>query len=139
MEETMNSIAIDFANLLTKGTERIVDLQKKVLDTAVRYDAEAVETFKKITPCATGTSLLDLQGQAFEKYVAAQKSVLDAVQQQTAAFTESTKTSSDAVSKAMNNVADIFKRSLEQGLAVQQSVVDAASQQYTAMKSAVKS
>lgn len=134
----MNPIAVDFTNLLTKGAEQIIDLQKKALDTVAQYDAAAVETFKKMTPCASGTSFLDMQKQAFEKCITAQKNVLDVVQQQSAKITESTQASGDAVSKAVNNFTDIFRQSMEQGIALQTSVVDAALQQYSAMASAVK-
>lgn len=119
--------AADFANLFIKGVERAAELQKKALETATQQTVEAIETSKnaaKAVPALPG--LFDMAKQAFEQYVAAQKTVIDQFVQQTAVMVETAKESGGSAQKVAADFTKAVQQSIERAVEIEKKVMDLA-------------
>jgi hypothetical protein len=129
MTETKAKHPTDFVSLFIKGVERAAELQKKSLDDAVRLNAEAIAVYKKAPQAVPGVpGALDLAGQAFEGYVATQKSVIDHIVQQSVALVESTKDSGSSAQKLAADFTKTIQQSIERTVEVQKKALDLAAQ-----------
>jgi flagellar hook-basal body complex protein FliE len=123
-----SNLATEFSDLVLKGLQRAADMQKQSLEAAAQLHAQTLEALKKTTPNMPGaTSLFDLAGQAMEKYVQAQKGVIDQVVQQTAAVIETTKQQTGSASKLASDVTKTIQESIERVISMQKAVLDLAS------------
>jgi hypothetical protein len=126
----------DFASLFIKGVERAAELQKKSLDDAARQNAEAIAVCKKAPQAVRAVpGVFDLAGQAFEKYIDAQKSVIDHIVQQTAALVESAKDSGNSAQKVAADFTKTIQQSIERAVEVQKKALDLAAQETKATAS----
>ncbi len=129
MTDTKANHPTDFASLFIKGVERAAELQKKALDEAVRQNAEAIAVYKKVPQTVPAVpSVLDLAAQAFEGYIATQKSAIDHIVQQTTALAESAKDSGNSAQKVAADFTKIVQQSIERTIEVQKKALDLATQ-----------
>ncbi len=102
----------EFTNLFMKGVERAAELQKKALEAAAQQTAEAIAASKKaIQPAVPG--MFDVVQQGFDRYVEAQKGVIDLAVQQAAAMAETAKQTGSSAQK----IVDDFTKSVQQSVA----------------------
>ncbi len=102
----------EFTNLFMKGVERAAELQKKALEAAAQQTAEAIAASKKaIQPAVPG--MFEVVQQGFDRYVEAQKGVIDLAVQQAAAMAETAKQGGSSAQKVMED----FTKSVQQSVA----------------------
>jgi len=125
MTETKSNHPTDFASLFIKGVERAAELQKTSLDDAAKLNAEAIAAFKK-TPQAVPAvpEVFELAGQAFEGYIATQKSVIDQIVKQTAALVGSAKDRGESAQKVAADFTKTIQQSIERTVEVQKKALD---------------
>ena len=102
-----------FATMYTKGLERVVEVSKTSMDSAVQQNAEVLASYKKAlkTSPILGLFLFDLALQAFAGYVTLQKSLLDrAVEQSTAVIEKAFSHDADKAKAGITNVSDTGKQ-----------------------------
>jgi hypothetical protein len=121
------NFAAEFSNLVLKGIERAADMQKQSLEAAAHLNAQTLEALKKSAKDMPATAgLFDLAEQALERYVEAQKGVIDQVVQQTAAVIETTRQQSASASKVAAEVSKTIQESIERAVSIQKAVLDLA-------------
>ena len=130
MTETKTNQPTDFASLFIKGVERAAELQKKSLDEAAKLNAEAIAVYKKTAQAVPALpGVFDLAAQAFEGYIATQKSVIDHMVKQTEALVETAKESGDSAQKVAADFAKTIQQSIERTVEVQKKALDLAAHQ----------
>ena len=76
----------------------------------------------------TVSGVFDLAGQAFEGYIATQKSVIDHIVQQTAALVETAKDSGNSAQMVAADFTKTIQQSIERTVEVQKQALDLATQ-----------
>lgn len=132
------------ATLFLRGVERIAEVEKQLLDTAVQHNKEMLEVMKKAATKVPGMPrlpMLDFVYGAMNRYVDVQKSVVDLMVEQnriwTDALTDRTGTvkksgesATRAVKQAMEGSFAVQKKALEHTAAHTKAVMDAARDQF---------
>ena len=96
-------------------------------EAAAHLNAQTLEALKKSAKDMPATAgLFDLTEQALERYVEAQKGVIDQVVQQTAAVIETTRQQSASASKVAAEVSKTIQESIERAVSIQKAVLDLA-------------
>jgi hypothetical protein len=125
----------NFIPLFTKNVERLAELQKKSLEVAAEQSAEFVATCKEAfetTPETPGMFVFDLLGQAFDRTVEAQKTVIDQTVEQSNAFAELMKERTGSAKKVAEGMTAAFQQTIEQSVAAQKKAIDYFAQQQKA-------
>jgi hypothetical protein len=129
----------DFANLFIKGVQRAADMQKKSLDVAAQQNAEAIESAKNASHAVPAApAMFDMARQAFERYIEAQKSVIDQVVHHTSSMVETAKESGNTASKVAADFTKTIQQSIERAVEVEKKALDLAVQQAKSVAEAVK-
>lgn len=110
--------AADSVNLFMKGVERAAELQKKALEAASQQTAEAIAASKKAIPAAV-PGMFEVIQQGFDRYVEAQKGVIDLVVAQTAAMVETTKHSGTSAQKMVEDFTKSVQESVERAVEIE--------------------
>ena len=132
------------AALFLRGMERIAEVQKQFVDTAVQHNKEVLEMVKKgaaKVPGAPKMPMLEIAQGALNRYADIQKTAVDFLIEQnriwTDAFNDRTgavKTSGDSATRAMKQAMEssfaVQKRALEHTATQTKAVVDAARNQF---------
>lgn len=127
----------DSVNLFMKGIERAAELQKKALEAAKQQTDDAItESKKAIQPSVAG--MFDVVQQGFERYVEAQKGVIDLVVQQTAAMVETTKQSGSSAQKVVEDFTKSVQQSVERAVEIEKKALGLATHSAKAASGAPK-
>ncbi len=122
MKET--NFATDFVDLFMNGVKRAAELQKKALEAASIQTAEAVAASKKtIDAMPTVPGMLDTVQKGFDRYLEAQKGVIDLMVQQTAALVEATKQTGGSAEKILEDFTNSVQQSVERTLEVEKQAL----------------
>jgi hypothetical protein len=133
------NLPTEFTDLFIKGVQRAAEMQKSSLDAAAQQNAQILESYKKSSQVMPGAAgMFELAGQAFERYVEAQKTVIDQIVEQTSAMLQTTKERSSSASKATAEFTRVLQQSVERAVEVQKKAIDLAAQQAKAMSEAGK-
>src|ERR1700733_9267051 len=108
---------VDFSeyvgNLVTSGSGRIAEAQKKALDLAVRQNTELVDLWKKTAkqlPGVPGLFLLDLEKSGFERFAEAQRTVIDLMVEQSLAIADLLKERTTETAKATDTAVKFTRQ-----------------------------
>jgi hypothetical protein len=127
------NLPTEFTDLFIKGVQRAAEMQKSSLDAAAQQNAQILESYKQSSQVMPGAAgMFELAGQAFERYVEAQKTVIDQIVEQT------TKERSNSASKATAEFTRVLQQSVERAVEVQKKAIDLAAQQAKDMSEAGK-
>jgi hypothetical protein len=122
--------------------DRFAELQTKVLDAASHQNAELIEaykrTFQRFVPGTPAVLLLDLAGQAFEKFVETRKGAINLVVEQGHTMAGISKEQVDSTSKAVNGLAALVQQSVEYSIAAQKEALDFSAEQNKSAYQAAK-
>jgi len=127
--------------LYLKGVKRVAEVQKKTLEIAAQQNAETVDFLKKAVKAIPGVPcgfVLEVAGQAFDRFVETQKSIIDMVIEQNTALVESSNERGSSAQKIAADVSKIVQQSAERGIALQKSLLEFAAQQGKALTEAAK-
>jgi len=137
-----NEVMDGFLPLYTKSMDRFAELQTKVLDAASHQNAELIEaykrTFQRFVPGTPAVLLLDLAGQAFEKFVETRKGAINLVVEQGHTMAGISKEQVDSTSKAVNGLAALVQQSVEYSIAAQKEALDFSAEQNKSAYQAAK-
>jgi hypothetical protein len=137
-----NEVMDGFLPLYTKSMDRFAELQTKVLDAASHQNAELIEaykrTFQRFVPGTPAVLLLDLAGQAFEKFVETRKGAINLVVEQGHTMAGISKEQVDSTSKAVNGLAALVQQSVEYSIAAQKEALDFGAEQNKSAYQAAK-
>ncbi len=121
------------ADIAQKSVEKLVEMQKLMIDMAVQQNAVAMKVVKDalgMVGAAPAAAVVDLARQGVEAFLGAQKGILDLATRQTAVAIGAVKEQGDmAASKVRSTVADAVKEVSERFLAGQKLVLDFAAKQ----------
>jgi hypothetical protein len=141
-EAERNELTDGLLPLYTQSVNRLAELQTKVLDTAAHQNAEWIEAYKKtfqhFVPGTPATLLLDLAGQAFEKFVESRKSAINLAVEQGHTMASISREHADATSKAVNGLAALAQQSVEHSIAAQKEALDFSVEQNKSAYQALK-
>ena len=136
-KETVKKEVIDnFTPLLTKGVERVAELQKKSLELLAEQHSEVLNTWKKafnVVPGTPGVFMLDMFGQIFDRYIETQKDAIDLTVEQTHAVAGLAKERGGYVSKVGDGVTAVVQKSMEHSIAAQKKALDSFAEQNKTM------
>jgi hypothetical protein len=137
-----NEVMDGFLPLYANGLDRFAELQTKVLDAASHQNAELIEaykrTFQRFVPGTPAVLLLDLAGQAFEKFVETRKGAINLVVEQGHTMAGISKEQVDSTSKAVNGLAALVQQSVEYSIAAQKEALDFSAEQNKSAYQAAK-
>jgi hypothetical protein len=124
-----------FIPLYEKNVERLAELEKKSLEVAAEQNAEWMEACKKtfrLAPETPGLFLFDLLGQTFERFVEAQKDVIDLAVEQSHAVAGLAKERGASATKMAEGVTALFQQTVEHSVAAQKKALDYYAEQHKA-------
>jgi hypothetical protein len=117
----------DFVNLFMKVVEQAAELQKKALEAATKQTAEVITASKKtIQAMPSVPGMFDTVQQGFERYVEAQKNIIDLVVQQTAAMVETAKQSGSSAQKVVEDFTKSVQQSIERVVEIEKKALGLA-------------
>jgi hypothetical protein len=114
-----------YATLFNKGLERVIEMSKTSLDSAVEQNIEVLASYKQALKASSrpGLFLVDLAGQAFEGHVTLQKSLLDLAVEQSTAVAEPAKDYLHAPSEAKAGISNLTQQPVDRTVTAQNPVV----------------
>ncbi len=80
--EELNAVDAAF-QLYTSGVERLAEVQKKAINTAIEHNAEVMKVWKKQSLAAPALFLVDLAATTFDRFADTQKGAIDLIVEQT--------------------------------------------------------
>lgn len=120
------------ADIMSKGTKRLVELHKSALDMTVRQNLDVFNAFDRIFKPARylpGMMFYELGVRSFENLVKAEKEVLDLVAQQTEAMLRYEHGPGDSAEQVTKNAQTAFRDSVDRVTAAHKTVLDFAAEQ----------
>jgi len=127
-----------FVTLYSHGIDRIAEIQKRTIDTAVQHNTEMIDTWKKLVqklPGGAPMPLLDVATSMFERFADTQKNAIDLAVEQNRAMIESIKDRTSAANKAAVNMTN---QAVERSVAAQKKVVETTVAQTKAVMEATR-
>lgn len=115
--------------LYASGIERLAEIQKKGLESAVQHNAELVSTWKKHTLAAPGILMLDLATTAFERFADTQKGAIDLVVEQTHAMAGLVKERKVKATDTVDEAKTRAQEAIEHSVAAQKTALDYTAKQ----------
>jgi hypothetical protein len=131
----------NFANLYSHGVDRIAEIQKRTLDTAVQHNTEMIDAWKKLAeklPGGARLPLLDVAASMFERFADTQKNAIDLVVEQNRAVIESIKDRASVANKATEAAVHMTNQAVERSVAAQKKVVETTVAQTKAVLEATR-
>jgi len=122
-----------FIPLYAKNVERVGALQKNALEAFAEQSSEWIDTWKKAfhaVPNTPGLFLFDLLGQNFERYVEAEKGVIDLAVEQTHALADLAHERGASAAKIMEGLTSLFQQSAEHSVALHKKTLDHYAEQH---------
>lgn len=136
---TAETYPADFVRLFVKGVEQVAELQKKALELAARQNMELIENYKKAARSVpTVVCRVEAAEHALERYVAAQKIIIDQMVEQTSVMVESANEQNKPISKLTLDFADMIERSIERASELEQKALNVVRQQVKTIGKAKK-
>lgn len=116
---------VAYATLFHKGLERVVEVSKTSLDSAVEQNSEVLASYKQTLKASSrpGLFLVDLAGQAFEGHVALQKSLLDLASERRTAVAEAAQDHLHDPSEATADISNLTHQPVDRTVTAQNPVV----------------
>ena len=128
--EAVKVDAIDsMTELYTHGIDRVAEMQKMGLETAVKHNAEVVGAWKKFTLPVPGVLMLDLATSAFERFAETQKGAIDLMVQQTHTIAKVVKERKLKATDPMKEGRERAKEAIEHSVAAQKTALDYTAKQ----------
>lgn len=128
------------ATAYTNGVQRLADVQKRVLDAAVKQNGEVVDSWKKLgqnVPGAPSLFMLDLAATTFERFAETQKGVIELIVDQSNAIADLMKERAYSAGQTFEGAPELVKQTVEQSVAAQKKALDySAAQTKAAFESA---
>jgi hypothetical protein len=137
MNPNIKSTKAEVAALYKKGSERVVEVSKSSMDSAVQQSSEILVSYKKASPVIV-SFLFDLTSHAVEGYATLQKGLLDLTVEQSSAVIEASQEYSSDPSKAKDVFTGLFLKSVDRAVAAQTSILNFAAKQTKTASDMVK-
>jgi hypothetical protein len=132
-EKEKDKVPVDFVETVTElyssGIDRLAEVQKKGLETAVRHNAEVANAWKKLTLAAPAVLMLDLATNAFERLADTQKGAIDLVVEQTHTFAKTIKERKVKATDTLEEGKKRAKEAIEHSVATQKTALDYTAKQ----------
>ncbi len=131
----------NFVNLYSHGIDRIAEIQKRTIDTAVQHNTEMIDTWKKFAqklPGGARLPLLDVAASMFERFADTQKNAIDLAVEQNRAVIESIKDRASVANKATEAAVHMTNQAVERSVAAQKKVVETTVAQTKAVLEATR-
>jgi hypothetical protein len=117
----------DATVLVLRGMERIAEIQKLCIDTAVQHSTDTVAAMKKAAEKVPGMPrllLLEVADSAMSRYADTQKAAIDFLVEQSRIWTDMLKDRSSSVKKSTDSTTNVAKQTLERSFAVQKKALE---------------
>jgi hypothetical protein len=131
----------NFVNLYSHGIDRIAEIQKRTIDTAVQHNTEVIDAWKKLVqklPGGARLPLLDVAASMFERFADTQKNAIDLAVEQNRAVIESIKDRASVANKATEAAVNMTNQAVERSVAAQKKVVETTVAQTKAVLEATR-
>jgi hypothetical protein len=131
----------NFVNLYSHGIDRIAEIQKRTIDTAVQHNTEVIDAWKKLVqklPGGARLPLLDVAASMFERFAETQKNAIDLAVEQNRAVIESIKDRASVANKATEAAVHMTNQAVERSVAAQKKVVETTVAQTKAVLEATR-
>jgi hypothetical protein len=131
----------NLVNLYSHGIDRIAEIQKRTIDTAVQHNTEMIDAWKNLVqklPGGAHLPLLDVAASMFERFADTQKNAIDLAVEQNRAVIESIKDRASVANKATEAAVHMTNQAVERSVAAQKKVVETTVAQTKAVLEATR-
>jgi len=131
----------DATVLILRGMERVAELQKLCIDTAVQHSTDTVAVMKKAAEKVPGMPrlpLLEVADSAMSRYADTQKAAIDFMVEQSRIWTDMLKDRSSSAKKSTDSTTNMAKQTLERSFAVQKKALEHTAANTKAMVDATR-